>query len=71
MYGFRFHDASGYEPVEETFETYQSCLEVMNRPFFKENYPWPFGIDFVNEDDDGFIQVITSNFVQIKNLKED
>lgn len=70
MYGFRFHDASGYEPFEETFETYQSCLEAMNRPFYKTYYPWPFGIDFVNEDD-GFVQVIASNFVQIEKLKED
>lgn len=68
-YGFHFHDAEGHILIEKTYETFQSCLEAMKNPFFKDGYPWPFGIDFVSEED-GFVEVIVMDLVQFKNFKE-
>lgn len=61
MYGFRFHDATNHEPIEKTFETCRECLQEINK-LNPRDYPSPIGIDFVEDDEEGFIKVITPNF---------
>lgn len=61
MYGFIFHDAHDHIPVEKVFNDYHECLREIEKLDPRE-YPLPFGIDYVYEDD-GYVETLMPNII--------